>query len=385
MRLSHIALRNMRRHWTRTLMLAVLITSVVAVVASLYFVNRSADSDLANKVDEYGANITVVPRSQELPLTYGGVRLGGLTYDARPLTMGDVALIRTIKNRENLNRVAPKLLELAEVQGVSLMAAGVQWDQELGLKQWWQIEGRAPSGAQDVLLGSRAAARLGKQAGSTIELRGQEFLVAGILQPTGSQEDDILFLDLATAQRLWSRPGEVSFVEVSAWCSSCPIEDISAQISTVIPSSRVSALSKAIESREILVGQFRLFSIVVSAFMVVAGGLVILASTLGAVRGRRGEIGVFRALGFRRRHVMEIVLLENLVVGFAASVAGVLIAVLVSGPFARLVAGVSAPAAPAAGVMLVAIGAATLLVLVSSLYPALVASRLSPLVALRRV
>jgi len=385
MRLSHIALRNMRRHWTRTLMLAVLITSVVAVVASLYFVNRSADSDLANKVDEYGANITVVPRSQELPLTYGGVRLGGLTYDARPLTMGDVALIRTIKNRENLNRVAPKLLELAEVEGVSLMAAGVQWDQELGLKQWWQIEGRAPSGAQDVLLGSRAAARLGKQAGSTIELRGQEFQVAGVLQPTGSQEDDILFLDLATAQRLWSRPGEVSFVEVSAWCSSCPIEDISAQISTVIPSSRVSALSKAIESREILVGQFRLFSIVVSAFMVIAGGLVILASTLGAVRGRRGEIGVFRALGFRRRHVMEIVLLENLIIGFAASVVGVLLAMLVSGPFARLVAGVSAPAAPAAGVLLVAIGAATLLILVSSLYPALVASRLSPMVALRKV
>ena len=116
MRLSHIALRNMRRHWTRTLMLAVLITSVVAVVASLYFVNRSADGDLANKVDEYGANITVLPSSQELPLTYGGVRLGGLTYDAKPLTMDEVALIRTIKNRANVNRVAPKLLELGQVQ-----------------------------------------------------------------------------------------------------------------------------------------------------------------------------------------------------------------------------------------------------------------------------
>ena len=99
MRLSHIALRNMRRHWTRTLMLAVLIASVVAVVGSLYFVNRSADDDLAGKVDEYGANITVVPRSQELPLTYGGVRLGSLTYDARPLSMDQVALIRTIREQ----------------------------------------------------------------------------------------------------------------------------------------------------------------------------------------------------------------------------------------------------------------------------------------------
>jgi putative ABC transport system permease protein len=385
MRLSHIALRNMRRHWTRTLMLAILITAVVAVVAALYFVNRSADSDLANKVDEYGANITVVPRSQELPLTYGGVRLGGLTYDTQPLTIDDVARIRTIKNRANVNRVAPKLLELAQVQGVSLMAAGVQWDQELGLKSWWHIQGREPSGADDVLLGSRAAARLGKQAGSTVELGGREFKVAGVLQPTGSQEDDILFLDLATAQRLWDRPGEVSFVEVSAWCSSCPIEDISAQISTALPNSRVSALRKAIESREMLVGQFRLFSMVVSAFMVIAGGLVILASTLGAVRSRRGEIGVFRALGFRKRHVIEIVLLENLLVGVVASVVGVLLAMLVSGPFAHLVAGVSSSSAPDPEILLAAIGAATLLVLASTLYPAWVASRLSPLVALRKV
>jgi len=385
MRLSHIALRNMRRHWTRTVMLGVLIASVVAVVGSLYFVNRSADNDLASKVDEYGANITVVPRSQELPLTYGGVRLGSLSYDARPLTMDQVALIRTIENSENINRVAPKLLQLAVVQGVTLMAAGVQWDQELGLKKWWQIEGRAPSGATDVLLGSRAAASLGKRAGSTIVLGGQEFGVAGVLQPTGSQEDDIVFLDLATAQTLWDRPGEVSFVEVSAWCSSCPIEDISAQISTAIPGSRVSPLGKAMEAREILVGQFRLFSIVISAFMVVAGGLVILASTLGAVRGRRGEVGVFRALGFRRRRVMEIVLLENLVIGVVASVVGVLLAVLVSGPFARLVAGVSTASAPRPEVLFAAIGAATVLVLLSSLYPAWVASRVSPLAALREL
>ncbi len=366
-------------------MLAIMITSVVAVVASLYFVNRSADSDLANKVDEYGANITVVPRSQELPLTYGGVQVGGLTYDAKPLTMDEVARIRTIQNKENINRVAPKLLQLADVGGVGLMAAGVQWDQELGLKKWWQIQGQPPKGPHDVVLGSRAAEKLGKKPGDDIGLRGEDFRVTGVLQPTGSQEDDLLFLDLTTAQRLWGRPGEVSFVEVSAWCSSCPIEDLSAQISTAIPSSKVSAMRKAMESREILVGQFKLFSIVVSAFMVVAGGLVVLAATLGAVRGRRGEIGVFRALGFRRRHVMEIVLVENLIVGVVASVVGVLLALLVSGPFARLVAGVTTTATPAAAVLLVVIGAATLLVLLSSLYPAWVASRLSPMVALRRV
>jgi putative ABC transport system permease protein len=368
-----------------TLLLAVMIASVVAVVAALYLVNRSANSDLADKVDEYGANITVVPRSDSLPLVYGGVRVGELSYEVRPLTMEQVALIRTIDNKENLNKVAPKLLQAAEVDGISLMTVGVQWDQELPLKTWWKIDGLAPETDDQVLLGSHLAERLGRTGGSSVSLGGSEFTVAGILQPTGDQDDDIVFMDLATAQQLWSRPGEVSFVEVSAWCSSCPIEDIAAQIATVLPGAQVSAMRRAMESRTLLVGQFRLFSIVVSAFMVAAGILVVLSSTLSRVRGRKVEIGVFRALGYRRRHIINIILLENLLVGAAASVVGILVAWGVSGPLARLVAGVVRTAPPDPLLLAGGVVAATLVVAAASLYPAWVASRLSPLIALRKV
>jgi len=385
MRLSHVALRSVRRHLVSTLLLAVMIASVVAVVASLYFVNRSADSDLADKVDEYGANITVVPKSDELPLVYGGVRVGGLTYDVQPLTMDEVALIRTIENKENINRVAPKLLQAARLSDVEVMVVGVQWDEELPLKKWWKIDGTEPKGSTEVLLGSRLAGRLSMSAGSQVVLQGEPFSVTGVLQPTGDQDDDILFMDLGAAQRLWDRPGEVSFVEVSAWCSTCPIEDITAQISTLLPGARVSAMRKAMESRELLVGQFKLFSVVVSAFMAAAGTLVVLASTLGRVRGRKEEIGVFRALGYRRWHVVEVVLLENLLVGFVASVVGVVAAWFSSEPFARLVAGVTNPAPPDPAVLAACIVAATLLVVAASLYPAWVASRLSPMIALRKV
>jgi putative ABC transport system permease protein len=367
-------------------MLVVMVAAVVAIVATLFFVNRSADSDLADKVDEYGANITIVPRSNQLPLAYGGVSVGGLTYDVQPFTLDQVALIRTITNKENINRVAPKLLRAATMDdGTALMVVGVVWDQELPLKKWWQIEGASPADPGQVLLGSRLATQWNKPAGSTLHLEGREFTVAGILQPTGSQDDDILFMDLSTAQELWDRPGEVSFVEVSAWCSTCPIEDISAQIASVLPGGQVSAMRKAMESRELLVGQFRLFSIVVSAFMAAAGVLVVFASTLARVRGRKEEIGVFRALGYRRRHIIEVVVLETLFVGLAGAAVGVFVAWLAAGPVARLVAGVAQPAAPDPLILLGCVLAATVLVVLSGLYPAWVASRLSPLIALRKV
>ena len=358
---------------------------VVAIVATLFLVTRSADRDLATKVDEYGANITIVPRSEQLPLVYGGVRVGGLSYDVKPLSMDEVALIRTITNKENINRVAPKLLQLTEVDGVRLMAVGVVWEEELGIKKWWRIEGSAPTSPEEVVLGARAAERLKLTTGASVELNGERFRVAGVLDPTGAQEDDVVFMDLAAAQGLWNRVGQVSFVEVSAWCSSCPIETISAQISTLLPNARVSALRKAMESRELLIGQFKLFSIVLSAFMVLAGSMIVLTSTLGRVRERKSEIGVFRALGYRRKHVLEIVLLENLIVAIFAAAAGVALAWAAAGPVARLVAGVVNAAAPGPLLLLAAVAAAVLMVVLASLYPAWRASRLSPLLALRRV
>jgi putative ABC transport system permease protein len=385
MRIWRIALRNVRSHPTRTALLVVMIMCVVAIVATLLLVTRSADKDLANKVDEYGANITVVPLSDQLPLVYGGIRVGGLTYDVKPMSMADVALIRTIRTKENINRVAPKLLQLAEVEGTRVMVVGVVWEEELAIKKWWKIEGTAPGSSQEVLLGARAAERLKLGAGARITLNGRDYHVAGVLDPTGTQEDDVVFMDLATAQRLWNRPGQVSFVEVSAWCSSCPIETISAQISTLLPNVRVSALREAIESRELLIGQFKLFSIVLSAFIVLAGTLIVLTSTLGRVRERKGEIGVFRALGYRRKHILQIVLLENLIVAIVAAAVGVALAWLTAGPVARSVAGVTSAAAPGAPLLVAAVGAAVLMVLLASLYPAWRASRLSPLLALRRV
>ncbi len=383
MRISHIALRNVRQHLSRSALMLLVIAATVAIVCVLYLVTRSAERDLANKVDAYGANIVVVPLTKDLPLTYGGVSLGGLTYDVRSLRMTDLEKIRAIPDKQNVNNVAPKLIEAVEVGGVQLLGAGVDWKQELALKKWWQITGSRPQGDHDVLLGSRAATRLGLRPGATVPLGGERFRVAGVLGPTGTQEDDLLYLDLATAQRVWQRPGEISLVEVSAYCSTCPIEKINAEISAAIPNARVSALLKAVESRRLLIDQFRLFSAVLSGLMILVGCLIVLSSTLAGVRDRRGEIGIFRAIGYRRTHIFTIILVENLALALVGGLVGVLLATLAAGPLAQAVAGVSQALLPSPVTLMLALGASVGVVLVASIYPAWQASRLSPSLAMR--
>lgn len=362
----------------------VVITASVAVVAGLYWVTRSAERDLQDKVDEYGANIVIVPRSDQLPLSYGGVQLGDLTYDVEPLRTDDIATIRGIENAENINIVAPKLVETGEIAGVQTLVVGVEWEAELTQKKWWAIVGGEPSSERDALFGSRAATRLGLEAGDSFTLRGAELRVSGVLGQTGTQEDELVYLDLAFVQTLWERPGELSFIEVSAWCATCPIEDINAQISAEMPHARVSALLKAAESRSILIGQFRLFSLILSLLMVLVGCLIVLVSTLSAVRARRGEIGIFRSVGYRRQHILKIILLENVALAVMGAVVGLLLAVLAYGPIARAVARVETLVAPTVGDLAVALVASMAVVLLASLYPAARAAALSPTLAMKR-
>ncbi len=385
MRLSNIAFKNVRRHLSRSALMLLAIAVTAAIVTTLFLVSRSAERDLANKVDEYGANIIVVPRSKDLPLTYGGVQLGGVTYDVQPLHMSDVQKILSIKNRENIARVAPKLVERGEIGGKPVLVAGVRWEDELALKKWWRIQGAEPSGAGDALLGSNAAVRLGSAVGDSFELRGTAFRVAGVLESTGTQEDELVYVALAAAQRLWNRPDELSFIEVAAWCSTCPIETINAQISAEMPYARVSAVLKAVESRAILIGQFKLFSWVLSGLMIVVGCLIVITTTLGSVRDRRGEIGIFRSVGYRRRHIFQIILLENLALALLGGVVGVLIAVAAHPPVARLAAGVGSTLPPGPLDLSMALVAAMTVVFLASLYPAARAAGLSPTLAMRRV
>lgn len=385
MRVGRIALRNMVRHSGRSLLLVLIIAVAVGVVMTLDIVVYSAQRDLADRTDEYGPNIVVVPRADELPVSYGGVDLGKITYDTEPLHQGDAEKIRSIKNRENINRVAPKLLGEVEIEGTRVPAMGVVWEEELGVKKWWELTGATPEGPGDLVVGSRVSERLGVTAGDALSFGEREFRVVSELEPTGTQEDELIYMDLLAASRMWDRGDEVSLIEVSAWCSTCPIETITAQIKAEMPYARVSSVKKSLASREMLVGQFELFGAVLSALMVLVGALIIFTATLGGVRERRREIGVFRALGYRGRLIFRIVLTENAVLGLIGGVLGATVAVAAAGPITSSVAGVDVLWD---GILIrvgAALGASLVVVTASSLYPAWKASRLSPALAMREV
>jgi putative ABC transport system permease protein len=129
---------------------------------------------------------------------------------------------------------------------------------------------------------------------------------------------------------------------------------------------------------------FRKLAYGLSAIVILVGGLVVLVTMMASVRERTQEIGIFRAIGFRRSHVFRIVLLEAGIISTLAGVLGYLAGMGLSSfslPFfteGRHFALIFNPAI-AGGALVLSI----LLGLMASIYPAFLAARLDPNEALR--
>ncbi|MCK4267187.1 MAG: ABC transporter permease, partial [Actinomycetia bacterium] len=237
MRLERITIINIRKHIGRLGLLTLVLTVVVATVATLYILARLMNDDLEKKLDLYGTNMVIVPKSDDLPLSYDGVPLGNVNLAKRNLTERDIAELKTIKSNENLAVIAPKLIEIAKLDGEDAIVVGVDFPKELKIKRWWRLRaGKKPKkGSNQALVGAAAAARHRLQVGQTIKIKGQKFKVAGILKSAGSQEDEPVYIDLERAQKIFGLPAQFSIIEVSAWCYNCPINVIVGQASEKLP------------------------------------------------------------------------------------------------------------------------------------------------------
>jgi putative ABC transport system permease protein len=383
MTLQLISIRNlMRRKAKAAFILAGLMIGVATAVGILSFV-EARTHDIAHKLEQYGANILIVPKTENLSLSYGGLSLGGVSFELEEIRESELDRLATIPNHRNIAAVGPMVLGVALVKNHRMLVAGVDFKAAGILKPWWRVDGRLPEG-EEVLLGAEASRVLNLSTGQTLSVGGRSLTVSGLLESTGSQDDQLAFVTLATAQQIFAKPGRISMVEVAALCKDCPIEDMVRQISAVLPGANVMAIQQVVKGRMEMLVQFKKFSYGICGVILFIGGLVVLVTMMGSVRERTEEIGIFRAIGFRRSHIMRIVFLEAAMISGLAGIlgyglgwasAGVAVVLSAEGHSGHV------PFAPelALGAVILALA----LGLIATVYPAMMAARLDPNDALR--
>lgn len=384
MNLVSIAFNNIKRKKGKILFLIAGLTIGVATVITLTGITSAMKEDIEKKLDEYGANIVISPKSEELSLSYGGISVGSLSFDQKHITESDADKIKTIPNKQNINIVSPKVIGAVNVGESKVLMVGLDLKKELAIKKWWKIDGKESLKDGEILAGNDVVKKFNLKKGDEVNISGRTFNVSSLLSETGGPEDSAIFTSLASAQNAMKKPHQISLIEVSAYCKDCPVDDMVSQISKVIPSAKVSALRQVVEGKMETMHHFEKFTLGVSLVVVIIGSLFVFVTMMGSVNERFREIGIFRAIGFRKSAVMKIIFAEAFILSVVSGIIGYGIGILgghILTPY--IVHGYSQGISFHPFVLLFAIVSSAIIGISASIYPAKKAAELDPSEALR--
>ncbi len=323
MNILTIPFRSARQKPLRFMLLLTVFTLGVSSIVGLQTVSKEVGHSMEQKLTSYGANILITPTTETLTVSYGGFDMGNMLYEMRYLPEAEtVQSIRSIGHKDRLAAVAPKLVSMAQVNGKAVGVVGVRWDQELNLKSFWTVDGRYPENADDLIAGAEAARALHLAPGVTLRLLGGDFVVAGVLAPTGGEDDKVLFTELGTLQSLTSRPNQVNYVEAAALCSGCPIDDITSQMASVLQGVDIKALQSVIKQRMFSINFVQQLAMAVGLVILVTACAMVGLSMLSAVNERKREIGLLRCLGYGKGRVFLVFCVEALALGCLSGALG---------------------------------------------------------------
>ncbi len=198
--------------------------------------------------------------------------------------------------------------------------------------------------------------------------------------------------DLATAQRLFGKVGKLDQIRVAAKPGVSSARLVG-QIQAILPegtqvkSGDTQAQSDAKDTNSFL-SIFRTFLLAFAGIALFVGGFVIANSLSITIAQRTREFATLRTLGASRRQVLGSVIVEALVMGILASIIGLLLGILLGkGLFALFDAvGFTMPnngIAVETRTIVVALCVGIVVTLIASLRPALRATRVPPIAAVR--
>ena len=385
MNLTDIALNNLRRRKIKMIFLLFGMVFGVATIVTLFSINQAMQEQMKVTFQEGGSKLIVRPDADTISFSYSGITIASdMTFDVKELHEDSITKLEAMGK---IDIVSPKLLDAVEIDGVKRVVAGILFDREMAIKDHWDVEGEVPSADNEILIGSEAAMKIKKETGDSLFINEQEFKISGVLAETGQEEDGLIFVGLKTAQKLFEQPGNLSFIEVNAFRNQEVTQEernvLISEIKQVLPETKVTALQEVLESRKELLDRFNNFAWVVSGIVLVIGSLIVTTTMMSSVNERTREVGIFRAIGFRKQHVMRIILTEAGIVSIISAVIGYLmgmgVAMAVGPMIAQTQVNISWNPMLAIGVLILA----TLIGILASYYPAQKASKLNPAEALR--
>jgi putative ABC transport system permease protein len=237
-----------------------------------------------------------------------------------------------------------------------------------------------------VLLGAELARSLEKRVGDKLSLFDDgAYTVVGIVKSNSPYESGSMWVTLAALQKFMGRPGQVTgySVVVEDPEDADEVERIRAAIATLGPNIDAQTAANSVSSTT-EIRFIRAMSWITSAIAIIIGAIGMLNTMIVSVFERTHEIGILRAIGWRRGRIVRMILIESILLSLTGGVVGTAAAVVLTPILGRhpSVAGLI-DTHIASGAVILGVAMALCVGLLGAAYPAYRGAQLLPTEALR--
>ncbi len=399
-----VALRGLAGRKLRALLTAVAIVLGVAMISGTYILTDTIDRAFTTLFTESYAGTDAVVTGKGLDISIDG--------ESPPTPPVDASLLETVKRVDEValatgtvldernTKILNKDGEAVSSEGAPTFGFGIDTDPALAQFNPLSIlEGRWPTAVNEVVIDAGTADDDGYEVGDIVEITTLQpkrpFELVGVAR-YGSVDNlggaSFAVFTIPAAQELLDREGQYDAISAVA-TEGVSEDELVAAIAPVLPdTARVVSATAEAEDAVDEVGEFtaffRYFLLTFAGIALFVGAFVIFNTFSITVAQRTREFATLRTIGASRRQILGSVILESLVIGLLASLVGlglgVLLAEGIEGLFRSL--GVELPTANrvfATRTVVVALAVGVGITLVAGLLPAIRATRVPPIAAVR--
>jgi len=385
----------------RTALTVLAVTIGVAAVVFLVAMGEGQRNQMTKMFEDMGANaIYVTSTSREVTGSRG------------KLTMQDVDALVDSKKAPSVGIVAPLYNKVLPVtygnKKITISCIGAT--EEIGMIQNYPVEQGKFISRMDVDRRTSVAV-LGYQAvidlfntenplGKSIRVGGSQFQVIGVIEELGGRSgDSYVLIPLTTMQtRIGTEKTTsghaVQTIAIQA-VSTEKVGDAVAEVTSILRQRHrlregedndfnVVNMTEILARMQETMAAFAMFLTFVGAIALIVGGIGIMNIMLVSVTERTREIGTRKAVGAKRRDIVNQFLIESALLSFFGGIVGLLVALGVTQLMGNLRLGnISIAPQVSPDIMIIALSVSAAVGLISGTYPAILAANLDPIECLR--
>lgn len=310
--------KNLRRRKVRSIATVTGFVVAIGTMVALLAVAQGFESSFAEIFTKRGVDLLVIRAG-------GGQRVGSLL---------DESIAKQLQALPRVTRVVGGIVDMvsldgglagAPVNGVppnSPFLAGLRVTEGRGLQE---------SDKRAAIIGSLLAERFAKRSGDTLDIAGELQTVVGVFESANVYENGAIYVPLETLQALLGLTGKVNgFAVVTDKAEGSPdsIERLREQIRALrdgdgrpmkldaLPVQDYVSTMKEIQATHAMAWA-------ISTMALLLGSIAAFNTMAMSVAEQVRELGILRAIGWRRRRIVGLVVLESTLLALVGSLLGI--------------------------------------------------------------